>query len=583
MNFKAQPTIVSDLLSVQKTYKVARNQREFSWTDIEVNELWNDITRNIIWDNDAKILKTSEYFIGSIVLSGQEDATELIIIDGQQRITVLTILLCAIRDILIENNPEAANSINSNFIEGTRLDRSLKNIRYFKLERPTDSNFFKCKIQSLEKISEELQTPEDELLQSAYLFFLKKLNDHNLFKNFKHSNLHTGEPLSREELLHVIIDQITDKIKLVRIIVDNEDDAYVIFEILNARGKDLDSSDLVKNKLFSELRRTHPIDYAKSRWDKISDELSERSKNNSRTEFIRYWWNARHQVISQDNLFKEIKNSLDSGELTSESLLENLVESAKIYKKICDPEDIDWSKENYKFVYFPLTALKTFNVKMARPIILTLFEVFFNKKIRQADLIIALKIIEDFTFLFTAICSLRPAGVENIYSAISKKLHSSNNRTNSKLLVQELAEKLNNKKPSLDVFQAKLNNIVLTKEKTKDKPLIKYMFKRYETHLRGNYELIAHDLSIEHINPRCNTISLHGTIGNLLPLSLDTNNNLDRETFSIKIEAYKKSNYQVTKSFALMHDGKAEWTTDDIKDENIRISQLFYNDIWKIK
>ncbi|MCB7534414.1 DUF262 domain-containing protein, partial [Escherichia coli] len=93
MNFDATPLNIKNILSVKQRYVIPRNQREFSWEKLQLEELWQDIVRNIRLNEDGQNLECSEYFIGTIVLSGADRDDGLELVDGQQRFSVITILL----------------------------------------------------------------------------------------------------------------------------------------------------------------------------------------------------------------------------------------------------------------------------------------------------------------------------------------------------------------------------------------------------------------------------------------------------------------------------------------------------------
>ena len=77
MDFKATPRTVRDMLNLKRKYVIPRFQREYSWTNDELNELWNDLLENIGINSEGKLVP-QEYFLGSIVLVGDdEDSTDI--------------------------------------------------------------------------------------------------------------------------------------------------------------------------------------------------------------------------------------------------------------------------------------------------------------------------------------------------------------------------------------------------------------------------------------------------------------------------------------------------------------------------
>ena len=98
MELNAFPKSIEDTLSLQRKYIIPRFQREYSWENEELSELFEDLLDNIHIDNNG-VLQPSEYFIGSLVLVGDEDNTtniERYVVDGQQRLTTITILFSVI-------------------------------------------------------------------------------------------------------------------------------------------------------------------------------------------------------------------------------------------------------------------------------------------------------------------------------------------------------------------------------------------------------------------------------------------------------------------------------------------------------
>ena len=92
MELKATPKSIDDVLRLQRKYIIPRFQREFSWSQDELNEIFDDLIDNIVYTE--KGLTTNEYFIGSLVLVGDDDNTynmERYVVDGQQRLTTFTI------------------------------------------------------------------------------------------------------------------------------------------------------------------------------------------------------------------------------------------------------------------------------------------------------------------------------------------------------------------------------------------------------------------------------------------------------------------------------------------------------------
>lgn len=97
MELKATPNSIDDVLRLQRKYVIPRFQREFSWELEGLSEIYDDLVDNIVYANNK--LNTNEYFVGSLVLVGDDDDTtkiERYVVDGQQRLTTFTIAFAVI-------------------------------------------------------------------------------------------------------------------------------------------------------------------------------------------------------------------------------------------------------------------------------------------------------------------------------------------------------------------------------------------------------------------------------------------------------------------------------------------------------
>lgn len=579
MDFKATPTTIDNLLSGRKQYTVPRNQREFSWGEEQIREFWEDLLFNIKYRDNK--FEFDEYFIGTIVLAGDEDGFELQIVDGQQRLTVLTILIRALAETLCNlGENDKAKAIYTNYIEGLNIEAA----KYFKLNRDSTSDYFKSEIQHLPKCNEvEIEGREDTLLTESFEYLSEQLTAEYIAGSLYNKN---QNDLLHEEHLSAIMavnTQLTTKVKVIKVVVDNEDDAYTIFEILNARGMDLDSADLIKNKVFSCLREGHPVDFAKRKWDAINNELSKRDNSINMSTFLRHWWNSRYPIVSEGSLYKQFKDKLYSEELTAEFFVNDLEKTSKLYAKLLSPSIDDWSENNAKQLFFSLNAFRVFNISLNRPLILALFDTFVRKKLKLKVLLETLEQIENFHFVFTAVCSLRPTGVESSYSMCSRKLRKASNKGESKQAIDELLNKLKDRLPSEAYFTDKFKQIKFVNSVTKHKKLIQYIFVKHERFIRCNNELYPMDLSLEHINPQSSKIDNVGLIGNLIPLSAELNSEADKKVLQQKMIVFRKSNYEVVSQFCDKYQEVEVWSKAKITERTLAIAKSAYREIWKMK
>ncbi|MFY1050403.1 DUF262 domain-containing protein [Ectopseudomonas khazarica] len=576
MELHAYTKNLNEIFSLNKKYIVPRFQREFSWTKEEITEFWEDITTCISQTKKgSKTLKNEDYFIGSLVLIGDDASFEHSIVDGQQRLTTLTILLRALSDAFIAaGENQIGMALYSNYIEGTDNDGK----PYFKLVNETPKPYFQSEIQHIQPEKDyQPTTDEEKLLQETFLFLKSNLEEKNL------SRIFPSTPY--QEALKSIRTQTLNHLKFIYINVKKEDDAYSIFETLNARGMSLSSVDLIKNWIFKKLKRTHPSDVARKIWKEISEELRSRQTPIGIENFFRHHWNSKYGYSSEDRIYKSFKLLTKNGEIgDAKVFLDSLKTEAKTYNKICNPLESDWKQQQEKNIYSSLTALNIFKVTQARPFILALFE---NKSnINANHLVKTMQALEHFHFAFTAVCSSRASGLDGKYAKSAKDIRFSKNKADSKRILNDLIESLIQKTPSESAFLDGISNIWFCNEYTKDKKLIQYIFSKIETFHQGSNELKLHEFSLEHIQDQKEDGDFMGCIGNLTPLAADVNNAIpEGSTLEQKVKYYKKSSLQTVKILTadIEKRGIKKWSDKEINSRTAAIGKNLYHTIMKIE
>ncbi len=578
MDLHAYTKSISDLLSVNKKYIVPRFQREYSWKKEEVQELWRDIKSSIRVENGTCV--NNEYFIGSLVLVGQDSSPEMKIVDGQQRLTTITILLSAItqsyRDISQDN---LATGLYYQFIEG----RDNSNEPYFKLINETPKPFFQRGIQNFEKESMAASNEEEIKLIEAYQIFHNSLTIQNLQSKFRDFDSISGDNNEKyQSLLNALRDQVLSFLKVIYITVTDEDDAYTIFETLNARGMSLSAVDLVKNLIFKELNLTHPDDFAKTEWKKIRTSLTEGDNPINLDTFFRHFWLSKYGFTSEGRIYKTFKKHFDDGVITTNEFLDDLVTNADYYNSIANPNIADWPQQEEKPIYTSLASLVLFKVVQPRPLLLALKRARKSRKININDHLNTLLVLEKFHFMFTAISSSRASGIDGKYSKAARSLEECANRTEATEVLNDLTNELRVKLPSKEVFEKSFKKLWFTNRKSKDKKLIQYIFRTIEKHKRNTDELTTDIITLEHIIPQSSSSASNyvGFIGNLLPLDRAINNIADTEPFTDKLALFRNSELRIVEEFVTQNGTFSSWTESRVNSASKAFSDLSYDTVW---
>lgn len=227
-DFQPYRRSIEELLTGSDYYVIPRFQRPYSWDSGNLDEFWRDV----IEDNDAG------YFIGPMVAWRRGAPPVLAVVDGQQRLTTVILLLVVIRDARLEQGRVRLAKGVHRYIERPDRDNELR----FVLQPEITSAFLNNAILR-EEPARGIGTgsEEEHALKQAHL----DLRD-------RRQKAVRERPQPETELR-----RIRDKVLGLRVIWiehGNEDDAYVVFETLNSRGKDLEVVDLLKNHLLNKLR-----------------------------------------------------------------------------------------------------------------------------------------------------------------------------------------------------------------------------------------------------------------------------------------------------------------------------------------
>ncbi|NPE30771.1 DUF262 domain-containing protein [Methanococcoides sp. SA1] len=580
MDLHAYTKSISELFSVDKKYIVPRFQREYSWKKEEVAELWQDIVSNINV-NEGRCNNT-EYFIGALVLVGASNSFEMQIVDGQQRLTTITIILSALTQTYKDINQEnLALAIYNRYIEG----KDDQNNQYFKLVNETPKPFFQRRIQYIDKETRVAESEEETKLAESYNLFYDRLKLSYVKSNYRSFNDISGDDEEKYIIfLTAIRDQLLSHLKVIYITVADEDDAYTIFETLNARGMSLSAVDLVKNVIFKELSQQHPDDYAKTQWKEIRNILSSGQETVQIDMFFRHFWLSKYGFTSEGRIYKSFKKHMSNGVLECNSFLTLLQENSKYYTSFVNPQESDWPQQEEKSIFRSLQALSLFKVVQPRPLLLALSRARANNKINITDHIEILLVLENFHFIFTAICSSRASGIDGKYSKAARDLEECTTIVKARKVLSDLKVDLIGKIPSKVEFQNNIAKLWFTNRKTKDKKLIQYIFRKIEKYSRQTQELTTDFITLEHIIPQseASASAYVGLLGNLLPLDQKINQVVDTSPFAEKITHFNNSELTIVNQFVAEYGTLANWTESKIRSRTQKISNQAYDDVWKI-
>ncbi|MBC6429783.1 DUF262 domain-containing protein [Nostoc sp. HG1] len=574
MKIEANDKEVQDIFALGY-FKIPRFQRPYSWTDEEVKDFWDDV---VIRDYE-------HYFIGSMVVY-QTEKPYYGIVDGQQRLTTITLMLAAIRNAFLDYGDENLAKGVHQYIEKANID----NIPEYVLNSETSFPYLQGYIQSFNKAELQFNVgSEEQNLKSAFELINKKLYD--IIPKFDSKQSCNNLP---EERIFPILETLKSlrkkvlSLKLVFIQLDNEDDAYLIFETLNTRGKDLTTPDLVKNLILQKLRASNiTLDTYKLIWNGILEKFDNNGLEQTVVEsFLYHHWLSKYVDTTQKQLFGEIKKYIDSSskndsENKSRLLLLEFQKNSDYYVSIISPDNHQWSPEEKNGIYQSLKALRLFNVKQQTSMILSLIRAYRENKITLKALRPILWKIECFHFIFNSITSQRSSGsIAPLYSKYAQELSNTDNPDKIQSINTNLVRKLKEKLPSLDEFEVDFMDLIYTKNKQRDKKVIQYILEKFIGQNINGLPIDYNSASIEHLLAQSKgEEEIVGSIGNLILVDKTTNSEeLKNYDFIKKIEILKDKKYPLD-DYLLK---ATQWTEEEIKERGKAMSHKAYNEIWKL-
>lgn len=314
MNFNTANSTLRQLLANGLLYRVPMFQRDYAWGPDEWDDLWQDMVA-LVEEEDAE----PAHYMGYLVLQSTNNRA-FDIIDGQQRITTLSIvILTAIAHLMDlegtdSKNRQRADQLRNSYI-GYLDPVTLVPQSKLALNRNND-RFYQHYLVPLEQpLRRQGLNASENLLRQAFFWFKDRM---------KKQSGGDGVAVAR------FVDQLVDKLIFTKITVTDELNAFKVFETLNARGVRLSATDMLKNYLFSVVSRDKPheqrIKDLERFWDSVVDTLgSERFP-----EFLRTFWNSRNKLVRKAELFKVIRNGIrDKAEAFT--LIRQLDRSAQVY------------------------------------------------------------------------------------------------------------------------------------------------------------------------------------------------------------------------------------------------------------
>lgn len=398
------PTIgIGRLLREGSRYVVPDHQRDFAWSEDEIDQLVCDI-------EEARASQQPEYFLGLMVFMPSGDRS-FHILDGQQRLATATLLFSAVRRWLRDRGyDEDAAKIQSDYIAERELGVATHTPRIVLNE--TNNPVYERAVVG----EEPTENVEAELALLNRYHPNRRLYEGIIFCRSRVAAMAQAGDANAEEgaqRLYQFVRYLKDSVRVVRLVVANEANAYTVFETLNDRGLDLTVLDLVKNFLFGKAGSGQRLREVQAKWLQMMANLT----NVRADDFLKSWWTSRHGRVQTAQLFPQLKDSVGTWD-EANAVSTDLLDASEKYAALETADDSVWSAVD-NHARESISALKLLGAKQVHPVLLSALE-----KMHPAELNRLLRLLEVLIVRYQLIGGGRTGRLEIACAALARRVYS---------------------------------------------------------------------------------------------------------------------------------------------------------------
>jgi hypothetical protein len=372
-------------------------QRSYSWEKAQLNQFWDDL---VLFEKEfAKAPQTASYFLGPIVVIQQEDHIELL--DGQQRLATATIAIAAIRDAAraLDKSTLTKGADLARDIQRELMEKDTEPLSYSLTLGQLDEPFFLKAIKNDPPAVPNSKLRSHKLIVTAYQI-----------ANDRITTLLKGQ--SYEEalrLLKSLRDSLSKGMTLIGIVVQNEEDAYTIFETLNDRGLRLSVPDLVLNLLMRQAPDDTSRQLVRHHWNAMLQQMGRRDVSR----FLRHMWVSRYGDLKSEGLFSAIKRYINNSKLQSIDFAEQCADECDSYVSLLDV-NVPASKQ----VLSNLAGIVTYlRIASAPPLLLSGY-----RCLGQQDFEGLIRLILTTYIRYVLVCNQNPLDLESAFFEAAREI-----------------------------------------------------------------------------------------------------------------------------------------------------------------
>lgn len=556
MAFDANQHQISFLLG-KKIYSIPRNQRRYVWNA----DNWKDLLEDLDFlQNSGK-----NHFFGSIVLNTMpnrnDDVEYYEIVDGQQRITTTILILIVIAQIFKERGETGLFQGLLPYIQTTNINNETASTLL--------TDVHPCIVSLVSTVS-DLNTQYKTMHLLITNCITNKKQDgviENCLKYY-YEQLSTRSTDQVASFRNALISTNYINIK-----TTGEEDAYTVFEILNARGMDLEDHELLKNFILRYTTPINNIDIARQEWNvEIEARLGKYLPN-----FLKHYLAHKYGIVGKAKnraVYDAIKKNTSVGDVNQ--LFADLKLKARYYQQIvCESINLGNQISEVDRV---LKFMSSNRSLLFRPIYLSLLHQNELGNINEEDLTKVMKCIQYFFVCYNLISKETSNKISEGIQKYAALLENEYSRDVLKQFLQHLKDRMPTKTEFRNTFKLiGYSNHCEYYHDSKNKQRAEMALRILEQIKSGRVEIS--EFTIEHILPDSQNRD-NAIIGNLIPLEENINRLCEDKPLEDKIALYENSNFTTARNVANRY--RSDATLFNVNNRSTRMADELYNEIESI-
>ena len=540
---------IYQLLNGQYQYIIPVYQRKYSWlAEVQCARLWKDIV------NMVKQHK-QHHFVGSIVSVAEKyslmGVQKRLIIDGQQRMTTLSILMIALRDYLVEQG--AGEEVEENINMVLKNPSRKGDDAYKMLLTDTDRDIM---IKLVDKLP--IGEDEDSKIYTNYLYFKQKVAEGILTPD------EVYESISKLDIVGIVLDRAQG------------DDPQLIFESLNSTGMDLSKSDLIRNYILMGLDNDEQKRIYNNYWKPFEKNFPTQDGTDRMDRFFRDYLTMKKGVfIKFDTIYDVFKDYAENSEFSKqEELAEDIMMYGDLYTNITsEDKKLPLSQQALKPIFKEIRILR---MEVVYPFLLKVYHDYSKEMISLDEFVRILKLTIAYVVRRT-VCEIPTNSMNKTFTTLKNEIRPDDylNSVEAAFFYLDTYKRFPDDKEFKEC---------LCKRNMYSIRISNYMYVKMEN--EGNKETIPYEgYTIEHILPQNKNMRKEWKdalgenyeeiqaqyINNLGNLTLTRyNSEMGDKPFSEKLEVYKESAMHMLNKYVVQ---QTTWNKKTIEERASRLAE----------